>query len=66
MPRKFKSCLTTKAKRNSIPLTLYLTPPLKGYIEYRANAESKTLSQVLISIITKEIANDKFYKKELQ
>lgn len=66
MPRKFKSSLTTdtaKRKRNGIPLRVWVNPHIRAYVEYRATAESKTITQILISIITKEIANDKFYKK---
>lgn len=63
MPRKFNNTLAPRAKRNSLPLKVEVPISIRQYICYRANAESKTLSQVLISIITKEIANDKFYKK---
>ena len=64
MPRKFKSALTTNtAKRNGVALRVWVNPHIRAYVEYRATAESKTITQILISIITKEIANDKFYKK---
>ena len=64
MPRKFKSDLTNnQAKRNGFILSFRINPHLRIYLEHRATAESKTLTQVLTSIITKEIANDKFYQK---
>ena len=63
MPRKFKSTITVIAKRNASFIGCFLPKHLKEYLAYRANAESKTITQILIAIITKEIANDKFYKK---
>ena len=64
MPRKFKSALTTNsAKRNGVPLRVWVNPHIRAYLEYRANAENKTITQILISVITKEINNDKFYKR---
>lgn len=63
MPRKFKSVLTAHAKQTGFLISCYVPKHIKEYIIYRANAENKTITQILISIITKEIANDKFYKK---
>ena len=64
MPRKFKSDLTNnQAKRNGFILSFRINPHLRIYLEHRATAESKTLTQVLIDIITKEKREDRFYNE---
>lgn len=63
MPRKFKLATTEHAKRKASFVGCFIPIHLAKYLKYRANAENKTLTQIVISIITKEMVNDKFYKK---